>query len=171
MQRTILGITALLTILLTCHSMVSYAGVPAFNPFQQDTVPSKRTDLRFPLTDRRGDAFNYPNRNTFDLQRPSNFTDSIAYDPATKRYYIYEKIGRSWYRKPTYLTFDEMLAYKTRQDEREYFQRRLNTTLNASRLVSSWAPLPSRCGLRMARTFQDSPTLAKCLIITSTVCA
>ena len=93
------------------------------------------TSLRFPLTDRRGDAFNYPNRNTFDLQRPSNITDSIAYDPATKRYYIYEKIGRSWYRKPTYMTFDEMVAYKTRQDERDYFQRRLNTTLNLNRKI------------------------------------
>ncbi len=135
MQRTIHGSAALLTLVLTCISMLSYGGVPAFNPSSKDTVPSIDTSLRFPLTDRRGDAFNYPNRNTFDLQRPSNITDSIAYDPATKRYYIYEKIGRSWYRKPTYLTFDEMVAYKTRQDERDYFQRRLNTTLNLNRRI------------------------------------
>ncbi len=134
MQRTIHGFTALLTIVLTCLSMLSYGAVPEFNSQLKDSIPAKE-NLRFPLTDRRGDAFNYPNKNTFDLQRPSNIKDSIAYDPATKRYYIYEKIGRSWYRKPTYMTFDEMVAYKTRQDERDYFQRRLNTTLNLNRKI------------------------------------
>jgi cell surface protein SprA len=100
-------------------------------------IPSTAQDsLRFPLQDRRGDAFNYPkSNNPFDLNKPGNISDSIVYDPATKRYYVYEKIGRSWYRKPTYLTFDEMVAYKSRQQEREYFQRRLNTTLNLNRKI------------------------------------
>jgi cell surface protein SprA len=131
MQRTISGIT-LLTIVLTCFTLVSYSGIPLPQTPARDTTP---TSLRFPLTDRRGDAFTEPNRNTFDLQRPSNIKDSIAYDPVTKRYYIYEKVGRSWYRKPSYLTFEEMLAYKSRQDERDYFQRRLNTTLNLNRKI------------------------------------
>src|SRR5688572_27368369 len=109
MQRTISGIT-LLTIVLTCFTLVSYSGIPLPQTPARDTTP---TNLRFPLTDRRGDAFTEPNKNTFDLQRPSNMKDSIAYDPVTKRYYIYEKVGRSWYRKPSYLTFDEMLAYKS----------------------------------------------------------
>lgn len=101
----------------------------------KDSIPSG-VPLKYPLQDRRGDAFNYPKANNpFDLNKPGNISDSVVYDPATKRYYIYEKIGRSWYRKPTYLTFDEMVAYKTRQQEREYFQRRLNTTLNLNRRI------------------------------------
>ena len=134
MQRTIPGIYALLIIVFTCSSLVSFGGAHPFNGLVKDTVPGKDS-LRFPLTDRRGDAFTAPNRNPFDLQRPSNIQDSIAYDPATKRYYLYEKIGRSWFRKPSYLTFEEMLAYKSRQDERDYFQRRLNTTLNLNRKI------------------------------------
>lgn len=104
-------------------------------PFSKDTVPAGET-LRFPLVDRRGDAFNYPkSNNPFDLNKPGSISDSIVYDPATKRYFIYEKIGRSWYRKPTFLTFEEMVEYKSRQQEREYFQRRLNTTLNLNRKI------------------------------------
>jgi cell surface protein SprA len=134
MQRTIYGITALLTFLLT-YATGSNAGIPAQQPARQDSIPAKKDSLRFPLTDRRGDAFTNPGKNTFDLQRPSNFQDSIVYDPVTKNYYIYEKIGRSWYRKPTFMTFDEMVAYKARQDQNEYFQRRLNTTLNLNRKI------------------------------------
>ncbi|MBX9784475.1 MAG: cell surface protein SprA [Chitinophagaceae bacterium] len=135
LHRTIHGITALVTVLLICICTVSHAGVPA--PLLRDTLPSKAdTSLKFPLKDRRGDEFNYPkNNNPFDLNHPSVIKDSIAYDPVTKRYYIYEKIGRSWYRKPTYLTFDEMVEYKTRQQERQYFQQRLNTTLNLNRKI------------------------------------
>jgi cell surface protein SprA len=135
MQRTIHGTAALFTTLLLFFSWTVSVGAPV--PFQQvkDSLPLRDT-LRFPLTDRRGDAFIYPNRNPFDLQRPSSFKDSIVYDPETKFYYVYEKIGRTWYRKPTFLTFDEMVAYKTKKDEEDYFQRRLNTTLNLNRKVN-----------------------------------
>jgi cell surface protein SprA len=134
MQRTIQGITALFIVLLTCAS-VSSAGAPAQQPPRQDSIPAKKDSLRYPLTDRRGDVLTNPHNNTFDLQRPSNIKDSIVYDPVTKNYYIYEKIGRSWFRKPTFMTFDEMVAYKARQDQNEYFQRRLNTTLNLNRKI------------------------------------
>jgi cell surface protein SprA len=132
LHNTIHGTKALLAALFICVATLSFAGD---TPFVKDTVPSKDS-LRFPLVDRRGDAFNYPkSNNPFDLNKPGSITDSIVYDPATKRYYIYEKIGRSWYRKPTYLTFDEMVAYKSRQQEKEYFQRRLNTTLDLNRRI------------------------------------
>ena len=134
MYRTIHGLPAVLALLFTCFSLVSNGGTGSLSDQKRDSIPA-RDSLHYPLTDRRGDRFNYPNKNTFDLQHPSNFKDSIAYDPATRRYYIYEKIGRSWYRKPTYLTFDEMVEYKARQDEQEYFQRRLNTTLNLNRKI------------------------------------
>ena len=119
MQRTISAIVALLTIVITLSTSVSYAGIPAFQTQARDTIPGKDS-LRFPLTDRRGDAFTEPNRNTFDLQRPSSIKDSIAYDPVTKRYYIYEKIGNKYYRKPTSLTFDEYMRITSRKAENDY---------------------------------------------------
>ena len=66
---------------------------------QQDTIPGNDS-LRFPLQDRRGDAFSLNKKNPFDLKDPANVTDSIIYDPKTKEYYIIEKIGGKYFRKP-----------------------------------------------------------------------
>lgn len=131
LHYTIFAKKAMASLLLLCAAQIGFATPSPV----KDSIPSG-VPLKYPLQDRRGDAFNYPKANNpFDLNKPGNISDSIVYDPATKRYYIYEKIGRSWYRKPTYLTFDEMVAYKTRQQEQEYFQRRLNTTLNLNRRI------------------------------------
>jgi cell surface protein SprA len=109
------------------------AGEISFSLFT-DTVPAEN-NLRFPIEDRRGDNKSYTNRNTFDLKNPSIIKDSVAYDPETKMYYLYEKVGRTWYRKPGSMTFEEMSAYKSRQQEVNYFQRRLNTSLNLNRKI------------------------------------
>jgi len=80
--------------------------------------------LRYPIYDRRGDRFSYPNRNPFDLKNPPNLRDSIVYDPATQQYYIIEKIGNQYYRKPTYYTFDEMMKIAGDSAENDYFRKR-----------------------------------------------
>src|SRR5207302_9871139 len=53
-----------------------------------------------------------------------NIHDSIEYDPATKQYYIVEKIGNQYYRKPTYLTFDELMQMQAQRSEDDYFRKR-----------------------------------------------
>ncbi|HEY4107477.1 cell surface protein SprA [Puia sp.] len=80
--------------------------------------------LRFPIYDRRGDRFSYPNRNPFDLKNPPNLRDSIVYDPVTQQYYIIEKIGNQYYRKPTYFTAEEMLKMSGDSAEDDYFRKR-----------------------------------------------
>ncbi|MBA2250914.1 MAG: cell surface protein SprA [Chitinophagaceae bacterium] len=92
----------------------------------QDTTFPKKDSLPYPIHDRRGD-FVSDNRRTFDLKQPSNIKDSIAYDPATKRYYVYEKIGNRYYRTPTWYTFDEFMAIEASKEEKEYFKKRANT--------------------------------------------
>ena len=92
--------------------------------FSQTT--SKKDSLPYPIQDRRGDFISTDQR-TFDLKQPSNITDSVAYDPVTKRYYVYEKIGSKYYRTPTWCTFDEFMALQSKKDEKEYFQKRANT--------------------------------------------
>jgi cell surface protein SprA len=82
--------------------------------------------LRYPLIDRRADKISNPSKNAFDLKDPANLKDSIAYDPKTKSYYIYEKIGNRYFRQPTSLTFDEYLRLKSRQMENDYFRNRAN---------------------------------------------
>lgn len=89
-----------------------------------DTAHPGSDSLKFPLYDRRSDRFTSPNRNPFDLKDPVNIHDSVEYDPATKQYYIVEKIGNQYYRKPTYLTFDELMQMQARQSEDDYFRKR-----------------------------------------------
>ena len=93
--------------------------------FAQNTS-NKPDSLPYPIQDRRGNFLSSDQR-TFDLNQPSNIKDSIAYDPATKRYYVYEKIGSKYYRTPTWYTFDEFMALQSKKDEKEYFQKRANT--------------------------------------------
>ena len=125
------------TVWVTAATVVFCTTVSAF-PYQQkdstqgrrDTTrlprdTTKKTDsLIYPLHDRRGDPFSNPRRNPFDLKDPANIRDSIEYDPATKQYYIVEKVGNQYYRKPTYLTFDELMQMQARSSENEYFRKR-----------------------------------------------
>lgn len=90
----------------------------------RDTARAGMDTLKFPIYDRRGDPFSNPNKNPFDLKNPGNLKDSIRYDPVTREYYIVEKIGNQYYRKPTYLTFDEMMRLRGQQAENDYFRKR-----------------------------------------------
>jgi cell surface protein SprA len=82
--------------------------------------------LKYPLQDRRADKFTTPGRNPLDLKDPANIHQTIEYDPATKQYFIVEKIGNNYYRKPTYLTFDEFMQIRGKQQETDYFKKRSN---------------------------------------------
>src|SRR5688572_19805656 len=99
--------------------------VKAFQAPRQDTSKPQGIDtLKYPLHDRRGDKFTFPQRNSLGLNDPSNIQDSVVYDPKTRQYYIIEKIGGFYYRKPTYLTFDEFMKLQARKSEIDYFKKR-----------------------------------------------
>jgi len=103
------------------------ATATALSARAQDTTRADRTDtLKYPIHDRYGDPFSNPGRRSLDLRTPANIRDSIVYDPKTKQYYIIEKIGDFYYRKPTYLTFDEMMQIQSRRYEEDYFRKRAN---------------------------------------------
>ena len=88
------------------------------------TVSKIPDTLRYPLSDRRGDRFTNPVRHGLGLADPANIGDSVSYDPKTKEYYIIEKVGSFYYRKPTTLTFNEFLKIRSQMQEREYFRKR-----------------------------------------------
>jgi len=90
----------------------------------KDTTGRPADSMHYPLHDRRGDPFTNRSRNPFDLKDPSNIRDSIEYDPVTRHYYIVEKVGNQYYRKPTYLTFDELMMLQSKQSEDDYFRKR-----------------------------------------------
>ena len=90
---------------------------------------------RYPIRDRIGDPFTYKSNNPFNFSDTAYIKRDIQYDPKTKQYYIVEKIGNSYYRTPTYMTFEEMMRYQARQSEAEYFRKRANTLTILNRKV------------------------------------
>lgn len=113
-------------------------------PYQPDTTilpASKDTlhqdTLHYPLEDRRGDPFSVHYLNGFDLRDPSNIHDSIAYDPTIGRYYIYEKVGTTYYRMPTSYTFDELFKIVSDQSEMDYFRQRADALSALNRNVDN----------------------------------
>lgn len=111
-------------VVAACVGMCSI--VKAQAPRQDSTKQQGSDTLKYPLHDRRGDKFTFPQRNSMGLNDPSNIHDSIIYDPKTKQYFIIEKIGDFYYRKPTYLTFEEFMAIQARKQEEDYFRKRAN---------------------------------------------
>jgi cell surface protein SprA len=98
------------------------------------TAPFQKADtLKYPIQDRRGDKFTYPSNNPFDLKNPSNITDSVEYDPKTRRYYVLEKIGSKWYRTPTYYTYEEFQQLEARRSEIDYFRKRADILAGLNR--------------------------------------
>ena len=93
-----------------------------------DSIHTRRSDsLHYPIRDRRGDRFTYRSTNPFDLKDSGIVKQDIQYDPVTKEYYIIEKIGNTYYRKPSYLTYDEFWQLQNRQAEQNYFIERSQT--------------------------------------------
>jgi cell surface protein SprA len=88
---------------------------------------------KYPLRDRRGDPYTYPNRNSFDLKDTAFIKRDVEYDPATKQYYIIEKIGNRYYRTPMTFSMKEFVDLQGRKDEEEYFRKRANTLYNLNR--------------------------------------
>ncbi|HNE48137.1 MAG TPA: hypothetical protein PK806_03085, partial [Saprospiraceae bacterium] len=75
-----------------------------------DTIPEKKTE--YPL---------YKPKTLIDLKDPASVEKSEEYDPASGQYILSEKIGNEYYKAPVKMSFDEYLNYKSKQQEREYF--------------------------------------------------
>jgi cell surface protein SprA len=76
-----------------------------------------------PVKERYGDFLNNPNPNVVDLKDPKAVESKVEYDPLTGLYIISEKIGDEYFRAPTYMTFDEYVAYRDRKQQKDYFDR------------------------------------------------
>lgn len=79
----------------------------------QDTIPTK---------DKYGHYSHHSEGNPFDIV-PSTVTESVEYDPDSGQYIISKKIGDEYYTMPTYMTFAEYLEWKSKKQEKEYFDK------------------------------------------------
>ncbi|HEX7692118.1 MAG TPA: cell surface protein SprA, partial [Sediminibacterium sp.] len=85
---------------------------------------AQKDTTRYPISDRRGDPLSNTSRNPFDLRDTGLIKRDIEYDPKTRQYYIIEKIGNSYYRVPTSMSFEEFWRIRSQQAESDYFKRR-----------------------------------------------
>ncbi len=92
-------------------------------------------DTTPPLKDRYEDFINGKS-NQIDLQDPKVIDKEVEYDPTTNMYIITEKIGDEFYRAPTYMTFEEYVAWRDRKQQQEYFDRLQGVTLSGDRNAS-----------------------------------
>lgn len=91
------------------------------DPYEEIFAPAMVSDT-IPIKDNYGDHVTDPNINPFDIT--SNVIEQkVEYDPVSGNYIIYEKIGAEYYRTPTYLTFEEFLEFKKKEQQKAYFQR------------------------------------------------
>ena len=89
------------------------------NPFEGLASPPQDT---IPLEDRKDDFLNNPSQNPFDLQDPAAVEQTVEYDPETGDYIITERIGSDYFRPPSFMTFDEYLDHRGKEQEQEYFR-------------------------------------------------
>ncbi len=109
------------------------------DPYEEIFTPTMVTDT-IPIKDNYGDHVTDPNNNPFDIT--SNVIEQkVEYDPASGNYIIYEKIGDEYYRTPTYLTFEEYLEFKKKEQQKAYFQRLAGVSSKKKGLNSKTDPM------------------------------
>lgn len=97
-----------------------------------DTIP--------PLSDRKDNFMAPGGRNPIDLQDPKVIEKKVEYDPITDRYIIVEKIGEDYFRTPSYMTFEEYMRWRERQQREEHFNRMLGVSTPGSRKSATEDP-------------------------------
>jgi cell surface protein SprA len=105
----------------------------AFNQsFAQNSAQGSNTAARdssvnlvYPFKDEG--AFQYPNQLSKEplyLKSPSNIDRKIEYDPITKQYVIYEKIGGIYYRLPKTMGLKDYIKYDFDESIKDYWRTR-----------------------------------------------
>ncbi len=119
------------TLVTICMGLSSlFGGGPKMNFDYSEYTPAQGIKIytdTIPIKDNYGDHITDPNLNPFDIT-PKVITKEVTYDPETGMYLVFQKIGDEYYRTPTYLTFEEYLEYKKKEQEREYFNRLAGVT-------------------------------------------
>jgi cell surface protein SprA len=92
------------------------------NIFAQQTT-GKRDTTRAQLPDNGKDPRNIRLLDGIFDPDPPNLVRTIEYDPNLNMYILYERVGNLLYRPPQYLTFEQYLHLKERENQRAYFQQ------------------------------------------------
>ncbi|MBN2805354.1 MAG: cell surface protein SprA, partial [Prolixibacteraceae bacterium] len=123
MKPTFFHIIVIAAVLLLAPNFMLAQGLD-LNKVQNDTIGT----LIFPFDD-EGD-FQYPDEideRPLYLSRPGNIERKFEYDPETRQYIIYEKIGNMYYRMPKTMSLNEFVKYDFDRSIQDYWRTRKET--------------------------------------------
>jgi len=109
--------------LITCAVFSVFAKLPSRlldDPYTYVDPSNSLAADTIPLVDRKGDYITDKNTNPFDITT-KEIEQKIEFDPTSGHYIIYEKVGDQYYRTPSYMTFEEYMDYKAKEQEKRYF--------------------------------------------------
>ena len=113
----------MLGLILFVGILVSYP-LSAKKVYPVDTYLNKYViAARDTIKPRYNDFISDTIKNPFDLRDPSVVEKKVEYDPESGMYIITEKIGNDYFRSPTYMTFEEYLKWKEKEQRKEYFSQ------------------------------------------------
>lgn len=97
-----------------------------FLAFENMVLPpdSDEVELQFPFKDNSQGDPNNNNSGGLYLDNPSNIKSGFQYDPETGTYNYYEKIGDTYFKYPTYMTFDEYINYDSKKSLQDYWKQK-----------------------------------------------
>ncbi|MDP9078184.1 MAG: cell surface protein SprA [Bacteroidota bacterium] len=90
---------------------------------QQPTTGKKADSAKVQIPAKIDESNNQRQRQGVFNTDPINLVRTIEYDALTNRYVLYERVGNLLWRPPQYLTFDEYLRLKERENLRENFKQ------------------------------------------------
>ncbi|MFK7980439.1 MAG: hypothetical protein AB8G86_10685, partial [Saprospiraceae bacterium] len=99
----------------------------------QDTIP--------PIQDRTEDFITSPSTNPFDLKDPAVIEKNVEYDVETGQYIITEKLGDDYFRAPTYMSFQEYMDYRAKEQEQKYFNNLAGVNTNDDNISGKIDPI------------------------------
>jgi len=92
---------------------------------QQEVVDRRDTQyLRYPFSDEDGNPYNSNKKSPVYMQNPNNVQYHLDYNPVTKEYDYNSKVGKSTYRNPHSLSFDEYKNYKFEEAQKAHWRDR-----------------------------------------------
>ena len=81
-------------------------------------------NLPYPLKPDGYFASDKKTRSSFSLDSPSNITVTVEYDPKTRLYTIYERVGKYDIKSPRVMSEEEYRSYQFENSMREYWQKK-----------------------------------------------
>jgi cell surface protein SprA len=102
--------------------LLALQGRAMFPEMPNPWLPKVSLDT-IPYTDQFGQFDNTGPKNPFDLRDPKNIKTEVSFDPSSGQYILSKRLGNEYYGAPIHMNFEEFMKWKSREQDRNYFDR------------------------------------------------